>query len=272
MTQDAGSDRISRSRFIMDLVVTIALIAAAGVVIWAHWPTRTPGIALPKDPVPLDDIATRGSADAKVVLLEYSDPECQYCGRFARDTLPLIDDTYVKTGQVRFAYRHLPAPRRAYAFPAALAIECAGRQERFFEMHDLVFEDQTTLAASGLLARAERLGLDTAQFGACLKDAAVAAGIKRDSDSARELGITSTPTFLIGIVEMDGRVRFREAVSGAMDFATFRTVLDRAIRSTNGWPSATLVVMTALLASSVATTARLIWRRRRRSDANIART
>lgn len=86
----------------IDNLVTIAIVATIGVVVWVNWPPPPPPpVPLPPEPLALEATSTRGSASAAVALIAYSDFECRYCGAFARETLPAVLREYVESGKVR---------------------------------------------------------------------------------------------------------------------------------------------------------------------------
>ena len=89
----------------------------------------------------IDDDAFKGDANAPVTIIEWSDYECPFCGRFYRDTLGLIESAYIDTGKVKFVYRDFPLSFHPNAQKAAEAAECAGEQGKYFDMHDLLFEN-----------------------------------------------------------------------------------------------------------------------------------
>lgn len=132
----------------------------------------------------LDGAATKGDRKAKVALIEYSDFQCPFCGRFARETLPQLDEKYVRPGKVLVAFRHLPLPIHALAQRAAEAAECAGQQNKFWLMHDFLFRDSGQLAESKLTSSAAGLGLNDGQFKACL-EGRTAAKARADAAFAR---------------------------------------------------------------------------------------
>jgi protein-disulfide isomerase len=102
----------------------------------------------------------KGASGARVILIEFSDFECPYCGRHFRQTLPRIDREYVQTGKVRYVFRHFPLESlHKEAFKAAEAALCAGDQQKFWEMHDRLFAHQDALATGKLPGHAAALGL-----------------------------------------------------------------------------------------------------------------
>jgi protein-disulfide isomerase len=136
----------------------------------------------------------RGPIDAPVTLVEYGDFECPYCGRAE----PIVRELLRDVGDVRYVWRHLPlSDVHPNAQLAAEAAEAAGRQGRFWEMHDLLFQHQDALGADDLIGYAEELGLDVERFTDDLSNHAGAPRIAEDVDSADLSGVSGTPTFFI---------------------------------------------------------------------------
>ena len=124
---------------------------------------------LPADPVSLEGAAVKGRREARVAIIEYSDFQCPFCARFAIDTLPQIDKTYIATGKVLMAFRHLPLEAiHPFAVDAGASVECAGRQDRFWDMHDRLFQNPKQLDPNTLRGHAQALSLDIAAYDACL--------------------------------------------------------------------------------------------------------
>jgi protein-disulfide isomerase len=228
MNTSAGRRRSRhRLQIATDLLTSGAILVAVAVVIWQNWPSPPPPpAAVPADPVALDGAIVKGNPAAAVVMIEFADFQCPYCGTFERQTMPNFDRQYVAGGRVRFAYHHLLGPSHERAVPAAVAAECAGRQGKFWEMHDLLFADQSKLDDNSLAAHSQTLGIDPVGFKTCQADATVAAGITRETTRARDLKIAGTPTFFIGTAQPDGRVRVRRALRGAVAFTDLQTAVD----------------------------------------------
>jgi protein-disulfide isomerase len=112
--------------------------------------------------------------------------------------LPQVYEKFVRTGKVELIYLDLPLRMHPHAFKAAEAAACAGDQQMFWDMHHLLFANQQALAPDQLPRYAEELGLDVAAFQKCLSSGRHAAGIREDMRAAQILGITSTPTYLLG--------------------------------------------------------------------------
>lgn len=137
---------------------------------------------------------TKGNHNAAVTIVEFSDFQCPYC-RAVQPTLEQLMQEY--PDDVKLIYRHFPLPSHQYAMKAAEASECAADQEKFWEYHDLLFENQDALHASALKDYAKRLGLNTTAFNACLDSGAMQQRIEIIVKNGVEKGVTGTPTFLI---------------------------------------------------------------------------
>jgi Na+/H+ antiporter NhaA len=137
----------------------------------------------------------RGPSDAPVTIVEYADYECPYCGRAE----PALRELLAEFGDdIRYVFRHLPlADVHPRAQLAAEASEAAGRQGRFWEMHDLLFAHQDALRPPDLLEYASELGLDSARIERELRHNDFAARIARDTESAELSNVSGTPTFFV---------------------------------------------------------------------------
>jgi protein-disulfide isomerase len=173
----------------------------------------------------------KGSASARVAILEYSDFDCSYCATYAREIYPLIDHTYIQAGTVKYFFRDLPGPEHPNApFKARLA-RCAGDQGRFWEAHDRLFRDQKPIDGAGLTQFTRDLGLDEAALRSCISSDSYLDAIQRSTRLAQGMRINGTPAFLIGTMSDDGTVmRAAKVFLGAESFQAFRTVLDDLLK------------------------------------------
>jgi protein-disulfide isomerase len=169
-----------------------------------------------------------GSAAAPVMIIEFTDLQCPYCARFARDTWPLLRERYVDTGKIRFATRDLPLPFHEFAVPAAVAARCAGQQGKFWEYREALFRDQSLLSQARYAALAEAFGLDTVRFEACRAGRAVLDSVRADAALAASNGIASTPSFVIGRV-VNGQFE-GEVMAGAKSFEVFQQRIDSLLQ------------------------------------------
>jgi Na+/H+ antiporter NhaA len=146
------------------------------------------------DPVDPERDHIRGPQEAPVTLLEYGDLECPYCGQAE----PVLRELLRDMGEVRYVWRHLPLNDvHPNAQQAAEASEAAAAQGAFWEMHDLLLDNQDHLLLSDLLGYAEQLGLDRERFEEDLRTRAYAGRVAEDVDAADMSGVSGTPTFFI---------------------------------------------------------------------------
>jgi protein-disulfide isomerase len=150
----------------------------------------------------------RGLAEAPVTIIEFSDFQCPYCGRF---TPVLAQVLAAYPTQVRLIYRYFPFPSlHPDAEKAAEAAVCAGNQGKFWEMHDTLFAEQGALGVAALKEKAKRLGLNVPQFDACLDDGTAGAVVATDQQAGWVLGLDATPASFVNGRFVNGAVSFDE--------------------------------------------------------------
>jgi protein-disulfide isomerase len=224
-------------RSVLDIATSAVMIVAASTLIYKNlWDgprTAQAEPELPNEPLSIDGANIRGSDAANVVMVMFSDFQCPFCRRFAREVLPEIERRYVQTGRVALAFRHFPLPIHKQARPAAVMAECAGHEGLFGQMHDLLF-DQEDLDAETLLAIRKSLHLDGQSFEMCLLDQAVAAAVATSVDQAHALRVRATPTFFLGRRDVNGRVTVSRAISGAKPVSDFVEQLDDVLAGKQG--------------------------------------
>lgn len=163
-------------------------------------PEDHPALALARRDA--DDPLALGDPDAPVVMLEYADFQCAFCGIYARDTRPQLLEEYVDEGVLRVEFRNFPV-YGPESDTAARASWAAGEQGRFWEFYDAVFaeefhRDSGRLAEDGAVRLAEQAGVpDLERFRADLESEEAGEAVARDAEEAYELGVTTTPAFLI---------------------------------------------------------------------------
>jgi Na+/H+ antiporter NhaA len=137
----------------------------------------------------------RGPLDAPLTLVEYGDLECPFCGA-ATGVVAGLRERY--GDRLRYVFRHLPLDDvHPHARLAAEAMEAAGAQGRFWEMHDRLFAEQDRLGLDDLVGHAQALGIDAERFLESLRDGVHEAAIEADVDTAERSGVTGTPTFFV---------------------------------------------------------------------------
>ncbi len=147
--------------------------------------------------------------------------------------MPQIQKDYVDTGKMKYVFMDFPLPMHGQAMKASEAALCAGDQDKFWEMHDRLFANQSALNPPALSKHAEALGLDSIQFKECLDSGKQEAQVKTAMAEGRKAGITGTPGFLLGFVEADGKVRATKKIQGAVSYANFRAAIDEMLSSRN---------------------------------------
>jgi protein-disulfide isomerase len=157
--------------------------------------SRTEWTAALTAPVSEDRDHIQGPADAPVTLVEYGDYECPYCGA----AYPIIKDIQARMDdQLRFVFRNFPiSTTHPHAEQAAEAAEAAAVQDRFWEMHDLLYENQPRLGEQDLHGYAATLGLDVERFARELADHTHADRVHEDFMSGVRSGVNGTPTFYV---------------------------------------------------------------------------
>jgi protein-disulfide isomerase len=188
------------------------------------------GTAAPAQPafdqhvkVSMGTLPPLGRSDAPVTIVEFTDYQCSFCQRLHMAAFAEMKRNYVDTGKARFVSRDLPLAMHTNAMSAAHAARCAGEQEKFWEMRDLLIVNANQLGPDRYNALADELKLDRPRFQKCLAEEKYKVEIAKDMSDAEAAGVNGTPTFVIGRTvgkEVDG-VR----VVGALPYATFDTKL-----------------------------------------------
>jgi protein-disulfide isomerase len=173
----------------------------------------------------------RGDAAAPLVLVEYTDFQCPFCGRHFATTWPSLASDYVDTGKLRYVLRDFPLEAiHPQAFKAAEAARCAGDQGRYWEMHDVLFQNQKALGEPQLKQYAEGLGLDSAAFEACLEDGHHADAVRADLTEGQGAGINGTPSFFLAVEGEDGALKTLRKIVGAQPYAAFKGAIEAALK------------------------------------------
>lgn len=187
--------------------------------------------------IELGDAPQRGSPEAPLVLVEFSDYQCPFCRRHAQQVLPELLKNYVDTGKVRYAMKQFPLvslhPQAELAARAAL---CAGDQDDYWEMHDALFSWSGALSPAALETRAGELGMDAGAFAACVDEGRHADTVAADQALGQKLGVRGTPNFFLGKVDPADpqRVTLVERIPGAVAYPVFTAAIDPLLTPDQG--------------------------------------
>jgi protein-disulfide isomerase len=173
----------------------------------------------------------KGQRDAKITLVEFSDFQCPHCARYARETLPRLEEEFISTGRIKYVFRDLPLERiHKSAFRAAEAANCAGEQGQFWPMHDTLFANRAELGEDKFGEFAKRLGLDAKAFEVCMQERKFKSEVENDMREAQQLSINGTPTFLIGLTRPGSdQITVIRSLRGAVRYEQLKQALDAVL-------------------------------------------
>lgn len=164
-----------------------------------------------------------GNAAAKVMIVEFADYQCPFCGRHHQAVVPTLVKEYIDTGKATYVYKHLAFLGDESVW-AAMAAECAADQGKFWQYHDYLFEHQNgenqgAFAKENLIAFGKEVGLDAAKFETCVKDGATLSRVQEDTLEGQQIGVVSTPTFFVNgkpLVGLKSPDEFKAAIEQAL--------------------------------------------------------
>ena len=214
-----GANRWTGRRAIFG--ATVLAVAAVAVFIILNDDEGYPANPLPQPPAGSGTF--KGSPDAPITIIEYSDFQCHFCQSFARTTERELDTAYIQTGKVRMEYRHFVVFDQE-SVQAALASECAAEQDRFWPYHDMLMSTEPDprvrdLTGGKLKDLARALGLNRDKFDSCLDSQKYKDKVDRDTEEGRAVGVEATPSFIIS----------GKRIRGAQSFSTFQGIIDRLL-------------------------------------------
>lgn len=178
------------------------------------------------------DSFVMGESTAPVTMFSFSDYHCPFCRRHALNVLPELIKNQVETGNLRIVMREMPIARLHPRAPAAAqAALCAGKQDQYLPMHDLLFAQRKNHTDEDLQEMGRTLGLDTGAFEACLDDPEVAATIQAEIQEGRSMNISGTPAFVFGATNPDNPevVQVTGIVPGAAPLRSFESAIAGAL-------------------------------------------
>lgn len=172
-----------------------------------------------------------GKDSAPLVVVEFSDYQCPFCERNAKETYPKVFNKYIKTGKVRYVFMDKPLPSHDKANEAAEAVRCATEQGKFWKMHEKMFSDPDSV--NDLTGLASSLGLDIKKFKSCVEKQKYSGKIAADLSLANRLDVPSVPGFVIASRDPSNpeKVKGISYIRGAQPFTQFEMKIDRALAS-----------------------------------------
>jgi protein-disulfide isomerase len=153
----------------------------------------------------------KGSANAPVEITEYADYQCPFCQTFATIQMPTIEERLIRTGRLRWRYRDFPLQQHSFSRLAAHSAACADEQGKYWEQHQRIYDGQSewaTLGDAGPRFReyAQANGLDLKRYDDCMASHKYAGRIQASYEEGVKLGVSSTPTLLVGNRLYQGRL------------------------------------------------------------------
>ena len=161
-----------------------------------------------------------GAAKAPVTIIEYSDFQCPFCSRAATTMAQIMTNPKYKN-KVRLVFKQMPLSFHKNAQKAAEAALFAHKYNKFWEMHDLLFDNQSELSEEDLLNYATAIGLSRSRLELALESGEFAEAVSKDAKEASSMGLSGTPTFII-----NGKL-----VAGAQPLEKFESAIDEALQN-----------------------------------------
>ena len=191
------------------------VVAGAGVLGWMLTRPRTSSIPANVTVQAADTAGFRGyiigSDSAKVEVTEYADYQCPFCQTFDQLQMPTIKQELIDAGRLRWRYRDFPLQQHSFSRLSAHSAACADEQGKYWEQHRRIYEGQQDWAevrdAAPIFRRyAQANGLDLARYDRCMQSAKYAGRIQASYDEGVRVGVSATPTLLVGGRLYQGRM------------------------------------------------------------------
>ena len=168
-----------------------------------------------------------GSRKAKLTLVEFSDYHCFFCRRHDRQVAPKIIKQYVDTGKVKYVFRDFPLDSHPQASLAAAAAHCAGDQNKYWDMNDLLFRHQKRLNQKDLKKIAQYLKLDITTFQKCVESGKYVEKILNSRNDGDKAGVDSTPYFFLGLTNQhNAEITVKRILKGAQPYWVFQKAIE----------------------------------------------
>jgi len=168
-----------------------------------------------------------GSDKAPVTLLEFVDLQCPFCMQFRTDILPKLKEKYIANGKLRFAVVDFPLPSHAYSLPAAIFARCAGSQGKYWQVYEAFLSSPDVAVPEMIDKLAADLHLNRQTLDRCKESTQTADEVSKGVDAARSLGVTGTPTLVLGKSQQN-RVT-GGLIEGSPSLAALETQIDKLL-------------------------------------------
>ena len=183
-------------------------------------------------PKKADNVATQGSPalghrEAPVTLIEFTDYECPFCKKFYKKALRKLKKEYIDTGKLRLVIRDFQLPFHKKARPAAYAAHCAGEQDKFWAMHDALYEGNN-LTSETINNHATQIGLELEPFQSCLKEKRYKKQVDNDFKNGQMVGVRGTPAFVLG--KTTDNLVSGDFISGIRNFNYFKSRINKLLK------------------------------------------
>lgn len=220
-------ERVKQILPLVNLIAAVAMTVASVLLIWRYFGGTPPPPPSTRSPFSLEGSASRGEVKAALILVEFSEYQCPDCAAFERDVFPNIEERYIKTGKLRFVYRHLALSNQADRVRAVKAAECASREGQFWPMHKTLIA-APTLDESEVMRAAATVGLNAEAFAGCLSGSFDV--IERGLEDGRRMGLKTTPSFIFGHLNPEGLFKPRGAIGGKSTAKAFQKLIDSLLQ------------------------------------------
>jgi len=168
--------------------------------------------------VPAGDNPSLGPANAPITIIEFGDYQCPYCRKWDLEAWPQIQAAY--PGKIRLVYRDFPLYSiHPESEAAAIAADCAGDQNKYWEFHDLLFSDRLPYGKDSYIKYAAQVNLNVDQFTQCITAQKFKDNVSKNYAYASNLGVSSTPTFFVNGIP----------IVGAQPFESFKQLIDKEL-------------------------------------------
>jgi protein-disulfide isomerase len=229
-----------RGRLIGIALISIGAIFVAFLIIYPNFKPVAGINSVTQKPHPQANANNMGDPNAPVKIVEFSDFQCPYCEKFHKDTEPLLIDADIATGKVYFTYRSAGnwvskniGGGKTESEDAAKSAYCAGDQNKYWEMHEMLFanllgEDAGSFTDRRLRTIAEKTGLDMNQFDKCYTSNKYQAQTDQDAKDALAAGVNGTPSFVLTYTNASGK-EVSELIEGGQPLSVFQEKIDAAL-------------------------------------------